>query len=60
MLTAASKNTLYRRQSLLLPATDLARMNAVLTGNLVHRLLLLKSLQGYSPLGLRAVSFAFY
>ena len=39
MLTAASKYALYRRQSLLLPATDLARMNAVLTGNLVHRLL---------------------
>ena len=60
MLTAASKYTLYRRQSLLLPATDLARMNAVLTGNLVHRFMLLQSLQGYSPLGLRAVTFAFY
>ena len=60
MLTAASKYTLYRRQSLLLPATDLARMNAILTGNLVHRFLLLQSLQGYSPLGLRAVTFTFY
>ena len=35
-------------------------MNAVLTGNLVHRLLLFQSLQSYSPLGLRAVSLAFY
>ena len=35
-------------------------MNAVLTGNFVHRLLLLQSLQGYLPLGLRAVTFAFY
>ena len=60
MLTAASKYTLYRRQSLLLPATDLARMNAILTSNFVHRLLLLQSLQGYSPLGLRAVTFTFY
>ena len=38
----------------------LARMNAVLTGNLVHSLVLLQSLQDYSPLGLRAVTFTFY
>ena len=35
-------------------------MNAVLTGNFVHRLLLLQGLQGHSPLGPRDVSFAFY